>query len=181
MSKKTTLIIGILIGLITATTIGVTASVIYNSSEIGFTPTDPNWKVNNLESALNDLYAKGSFNLEYVGVAKGGKNLTASDSNVTLSKQLASGKYLVIVNRAAANSGATTDALNTGSEAGSLGSFSGYSTIENLLFSKYGPYYYTSSPKVYAGQYLSLHIITMEQSGTLSYSYATPDVFSPSQ
>ena len=57
MKKNIKLFIGILIGLIFGIGATVTASVIYNSSEIGFTPSDTNWKVNNLQDAVNDLYS----------------------------------------------------------------------------------------------------------------------------
>ena len=46
----------IIITAIVCTTTAVGATVLYNSSEIGFTPTDPNWHVNNLEDAINDLH-----------------------------------------------------------------------------------------------------------------------------
>ena len=44
------------LGLLVATTVSVGATALYSSSEIGFTPTDSNWHVNNLEDAINDLY-----------------------------------------------------------------------------------------------------------------------------
>lgn len=42
--------------IITASIVGVSATILYSASEIGFTPTNPNWNVDNLESAINDLY-----------------------------------------------------------------------------------------------------------------------------
>ena len=50
----------LVLGMIIATTISVGATALYSSSEIGFTPTDPNWHVNNLEDAINDLHNTSS-------------------------------------------------------------------------------------------------------------------------
>ena len=46
----------VIITAIICTSIGVSATILYQADEIGFTPDDPNWNVNNLEDALNDLY-----------------------------------------------------------------------------------------------------------------------------
>ena len=55
-------IIGFVLGIIVATTVGVSAYAIL-ASDIGFTPSNPDWKVNNLEAALNDLYANTNIGL----------------------------------------------------------------------------------------------------------------------
>lgn len=51
-------IVGFVFGIIVSTVVGVTASALYSSSEVGFTPTDSNWSVNNVESAVNALYTR---------------------------------------------------------------------------------------------------------------------------
>ena len=51
-------VVGILIGILLTITVGVSATILYQANEIGFTPADNNWNVNNLESALNDLYTR---------------------------------------------------------------------------------------------------------------------------
>ena len=62
-------IIGFIAGALFCTTIGVTASVLYNSSEVGFTPSDSNWNVNTVQDAINDLYAGSSFKFNTVPLA----------------------------------------------------------------------------------------------------------------
>jgi hypothetical protein len=57
MKNNIKLFIGILIGLVFGVSAAVGATALYNSSEVGFTPTDSNWNVNNVEDAINDLYS----------------------------------------------------------------------------------------------------------------------------
>ena len=78
--KSIKLFIGILIGIVITASIGVTATVLYNSSEIGFTPANSNWEVNNIQSAINDLYQ-----------SKGGLD---DNSNVYSSDAKAIGKWI---------------------------------------------------------------------------------------
>ena len=59
MKKNIKLFVGIIIGVIISTVVGVSATILYQADEVGFAPDDPNWNVNNLESALNDLYVNG--------------------------------------------------------------------------------------------------------------------------
>ena len=61
-----------ILGVLCTITIGVGATAIYNASEIGFTPSDSNWKVNNMQDAINDLYNNS-----------GSKIVKLSDSVVT--------------------------------------------------------------------------------------------------
>ena len=64
-------------GLILATTVSVGATALYSSSEIGFTPTNSEWHVNNIEDALNDLYTNAPTNNGYVeGVIQGSYDTT---------------------------------------------------------------------------------------------------------
>lgn len=87
-------ILGILTGILITCGIGVTASVIYNSSEVGFTPTNTEWKVNNLQDAINDLYLnKTDFDSSNISF----ETYKGNRGNVTLSKSVDKGKYLAVV------------------------------------------------------------------------------------
>ena len=108
--------------------------------------------------------------LEFVDVVKGGKNNTSSASAATVSKQLPAGKYLVITVTTSANGSATTD-QNVTDGSYSPEFLSGYSSIENGNRYKYGNYYTTkSSDKWYANQTVYSGIVTMNTSGTLTYT-----------
>lgn len=50
------MIFGIIIGILATSVVGVTALVIYNANEIKYNPSDSNWNVDNVKSALDDLY-----------------------------------------------------------------------------------------------------------------------------
>ena len=58
LSKKT--IFAFILGICISFTFGVTATVLYSASEIGFNPTDSNWDVKTVEDAINDLYTNSS-------------------------------------------------------------------------------------------------------------------------
>ena len=52
-------IIGFLIGLFVCGIIGVSAATyLYHSDEVSYTPSNNDWKVNNVNDALNDLYER---------------------------------------------------------------------------------------------------------------------------
>ena len=72
-------IIGFLVGAIVFGSIGVTATVLYNSSEIGFTPSDSSWNVNNVEDAINSLYNTPKGNTITVSVDTPGSNTIIYD------------------------------------------------------------------------------------------------------
>ena len=56
MKKYKQLIIGFILGGILFGSIGiVSATILYQADEVGFTPDDDNWQVNNIEDAINDL------------------------------------------------------------------------------------------------------------------------------
>lgn len=56
---KSRIFLIIMTSIITASIVGVSATVLYSARDIGFTPTNSNWNVNNLEDALNYLYTNG--------------------------------------------------------------------------------------------------------------------------
>lgn len=50
------IIIGFVIGIIVMSGVGVVAATMYYSNQISYTPTDTSWNVDNVETALNELY-----------------------------------------------------------------------------------------------------------------------------
>ena len=74
----------LILGMIITTTIGVTASVLYNASEIGFTPSDPNWKVNNLNDAIHDLYKGKSTAVQVATLTTPGATYTMQNDGYIL-------------------------------------------------------------------------------------------------
>ena len=86
-----------ILGAIAATTISVGATALYSSSEIGFTPTDSEWHVNNLEDAINDLSTnRGNFTgtLSSSPIYETSQGTPTTER--TISKELSKGKYLVV-------------------------------------------------------------------------------------
>ena len=88
------LIIGI------AISFGFGAAFAYSiiASDVGFTPTDTQWEVENVSSALDDIYqkmSKGLVELYDNGQVSG----TASTSNTTVTKSLEIGRYVVVLNK----------------------------------------------------------------------------------
>ena len=79
---------------LTASVVGVSASILYQADEIGFTPDDPNWNVNNLESALNDLYENGGVKPELLWT---NPNPMTTFNSQTISLNLEQYKYVIIV------------------------------------------------------------------------------------
>ena len=118
-------------------------------------------------TALDYLYANATSSLEYVDTIKGGKNETSSASETVLSKQLNAGKYLVIISRSSTNNNGTSE--NTDSETATpVLTLTGYSSINNLLYTRYGQYYRTSTN--YPNQYVSVSVVTMNETNTLTAS-----------
>lgn len=83
MKSDLKIILSFLIGILFSG-ITVYAATTYLSRDVSFTPSDENWKVSNVEDALNDLYEKASLNTEenkfyisnlgvYIHDSKGGK------------------------------------------------------------------------------------------------------------
>ena len=81
MKKNIKLFVGILIGIIISAVVGVSATILYQADQVGFTPTDPNWNVNNLEDALNSLYNNRSSDIIY---ATGSVNKNVGVSTQTI-------------------------------------------------------------------------------------------------
>ena len=90
-------ILGILTGLIIACGFCVTAAVLYNSSEVGFTPTDSNWHVNNVEDAINDLYKDKATAVQVATLTTQGATYTMQNDGYitgTVAKTGTSGAYI---------------------------------------------------------------------------------------
>ena len=96
-------IMGILTGLAIAGGIGVLAYTI-NAKQIGYTPKDSTWKVDNVESAINYLKSNSvTLNFGEAEYLKYQGNRIASKS---INKELSNGKYLAFI----------TDSISVGSD-----------------------------------------------------------------
>ena len=51
-------IIGFILGLITCGTVAYASNYLYKADEVSYEPTDTNWNVNNVDSAIKELYNK---------------------------------------------------------------------------------------------------------------------------
>ena len=164
-----------ILGFVTA--IGITSVLAYSifAPDVGYTPKDGTWKnqdgevIDDVQSAIDELREMkyGYINLEFVDVVKGGKNETSSASAFSVSKELEKGKYLVTIVRSTANSNATSDLTNT--ESGAVGTLSGYDNLEHLVYTRYGKYQRSSSN--YPNQYVSMHKVIMNDTGTLKFQF----------
>ena len=87
-----------------------------NSKDILFNPQNTNWKVDNVNDALNYLYGIADLNLELYSSDSITGTLTTSRKN---SFSITKGKYLLIIN--VYNAGATITGLNTTATLSSTG------------------------------------------------------------
>ena len=54
---KNNTFLGFILGIIVMSGIGVSATVLYQSNLVSYTPTDTNWNVDNVKDAIDELYA----------------------------------------------------------------------------------------------------------------------------
>lgn len=87
-----------LLGLAVAIGISSVLALVSEASQVSFTPTDTKWEVNNVSSALDDIYQKMSKGLVEL-YDNGHVSGTASTSNTTVTKTLEVGRYVVVLNK----------------------------------------------------------------------------------
>ena len=114
-------ILGFIIGGIVLGTIGSVVAYNYNAKDIGYTPSDSNWNVNNVSDAINDLKDINSTS-GYVAYFNGHSAMstsqkelpleysndfyaTAANNSITIKK---SGKYQIIATAVHPSNGNTT-------------------------------------------------------------------------
>lgn len=96
------MIIGILLGV----TIGVGASTLINSNQVGYTPSDSNWDVKSVDAAITSLYDKINYGNATAADIKsgktalvGGKEITGSLSVMDNAQKVKFGKVTSIVDQ----------------------------------------------------------------------------------
>lgn len=114
-------ILGIVIGGIVFGTIGSVVAYNYNAKDIGYTPSDNTWEVNNVGDALKDLKDQKDENKTYSFIDKGIEDFQGSRTqNKTLTKTIDKGKYIV----------ATADSFAFGNPSGTTSKENGYNKME---------------------------------------------------
>ena len=101
-----------MLGFILAGTISVAASILYNAKDVGYTPDNENWQVDNVKDAIDFLYdSKKPFKIvNTIGQTNFGTNGTANFSQSI--NGLTVGKYYLLLTKIGINASATTFAAN---------------------------------------------------------------------
>ena len=165
IKKNIKLIIGIMIGMLLVSGISVYATYTYFATDVSYTKDGEEISV---ADALNYLYSKGIGNLELIGVVNGGRNGGGTASSVTLSLNVSSGKYVVIIADARRNNGSQGNTYNTTSQ---LGTLSGCSNYNLLVYTVNGAYYESSTSR--ANLWTNVYECTLEDEGTITYAIAS--------
>ena len=110
-----------ILGAIIFGSIGSVVAYNYNAKDIGYTPSDNTWEVNNVGDALKDLKDQKDENKTYSFIDKGIEEFQGSRiQNKTLTKTIDKGKYIV----------ATADSFAFGSVTGTTYKGNGYNKME---------------------------------------------------
>ena len=77
---KKVFILGIIIGgIIFGTSVYALTSYLYSANEVSYSPSDNSWNVDNVESAIDDLYSKAK---TYMPIPTATKSITSNGNNI---------------------------------------------------------------------------------------------------
>lgn len=157
-------LIVVILGIILSSSLTAFATYNYIAQEVGYTKKDgSNIDVND---ALNELYAKMSSKMTYVGSVQCGKDQDSNNVAITFDKSLEAGEYIVIGSRSAVNNSKFGSTQNQTSDYFQL---TGCDESKILNYEHFGEY--TSSSSNYVNQFVNVYYCKLNNNGTISGKY----------